>query len=268
MTWKTASCNDCPDAWLGDAEGIELGRSGLHALATGMASVCADTQGRARMLFDHVAQMRFVVSDLDTRCVPSLLSHVGEGDGFFKTTLLVHLLRLVDIPARMRWVQLESSLMTRGLWDFVRLSGQDFVYPLTEVFIEGRWICTDAYIFDPPLLAAVQGTLERRGWQSGFMAHRSGTSQWDARTDAYQRFDAADPAAMQLQDLGCAHSLADFTRQQPHRFRVTGSMRLAFASQADHCNQELERLRLGTEVPVGRLQTDMPPETSSTAPLT
>jgi hypothetical protein len=243
MTWKTATCNDSPDAWLGEAEGIDPGGSGLQALAMGMTRACTQPQERARVLFGHVAQMRFVISDLDTRCVPSLLAHTGEGDGFFKTTLLVHLLRLVGVPARMRWVQLESSLLTRGLWDFVRLSGQAFVYPLTEAFIDGRWICTDAYTMDAPLLAAVHRTLDRRGWDSGFMAHRAGTGQWDARSDAYQRFDGAHPAAMQVQDLGCAHSLADFTRRHPHRFRVTGAMRLAFVSQAEHFNQELGQLR-------------------------
>lgn len=243
MNWKTASCHDSPEAWLGEADGIDPEGSGLRAQAMDMTRACVHPRERALVLFQHVAQMRFVVSDLDTRCVPSLLRHAREGDGFFKTTLLVHLLRLVDVPARMRWVQLESSLLTRGLWDFVRLSGQAFVYPLTEAFIDGRWICTDAYTMDAPLLAAVHRTLDRRGWDSGFMAHRAGTGHWDARCDAYQRFDGADPAAMQVQDLGCAHSLADFTRRHPHRFRVTGAMRLAFVSQAEHFNQELGQLR-------------------------
>ncbi len=244
MIWKTASCNDSPEAWLGEAEGVDPAGCGLRALATGMTRACADPRERALVLFEHVAQMRFVVSDLDTRCMPSLLAHAGEGDGFFKTTLLVHLLRLVDVPARMHWVQLESSSLTRGLWDFVRLAGQAFVYPLTEAFIDGRWICTDAYTMDASLLAAVQRTLDQRGWDSGFMAHRAGTGQWDARSDTYQRFDAAHPETMQVQDLGCAHSLADFTRRHPHRFRVTGAMRMAFVSQAEHFNQALGQLRL------------------------
>ena len=244
MNWKTATCNDSPDAWQGEAEGIDLAGSGLHALAKGMTGVCTQAQDRARVLFEHVAQMRFVVSDLDTRCVPSLLAHTGEGDGFFKTTLLVHLLRLVEVPARMRWVQIESSLLTRGLWDFVRLAGQAFVYPLTEAFIEGRWICTDAYTMDAPPArrcaphAGPAGMGTAASWPTG-----AGTGHWDARSDAYQRFDGAHPAAMQVQDLGCAHSLADFTRRHPHRFRVTGAMRLAFVSQAEHFNQELGQLR-------------------------
>lgn len=160
MNWKTASCHDSPEAWLGEADGIDPEGSGLRAQAMDMTRACVHPRERALVLFQHVAQMRFVVSDLDTRCVPSLLRHAREGDGFFKTTLLVHLLRLVDVPARMRWVQLESSLLTRGLWDFVRLSGQAFVYPLTEAFIDGRWICTDAYTMDAPLLAAAEAAVQ------------------------------------------------------------------------------------------------------------
>jgi hypothetical protein len=244
MTWKTASCDDRPHLWQGEADGVELEGCGLRSLALGMTRNCPTPREQARVLFDHVAQMRFVMADLDTRCAPALLAHTFEGDGFFKATLLVHLMRLVGLPARMRWVQLESAQLTRGLWDFVRLSGQPFVYPLTEVHLDGRWHCTDAYTMDQPLLAAVHRALDRRGWDSGYMAHRAGTHRWDGQGDAFQRFDPADASDMQLQDLGCAHSLEDFMRRHPHRFVLTAAVRLAYVSQAEHINHELGHLRL------------------------
>ena len=199
MNWKTASCHDSPEAWLGEAEGVDPAGCGLHALATGMTRACADPRERALVLFEHVAQMRFVVSDLDTRCMPSLLAHAGEGDGFFKTTLLVHLLRLVDVPARMHWVQLESSSLTRGLWDFVRLAGQAFVYPLTEAFIDDRWICTDAYTMDAPLLAPVALPFPQHLWPAGQPGHRGG-HRLRRRPDAHH---------------GAAHLPAGARRQRP-----------------------------------------------------
>lgn len=65
---------------------------------------------------------------------------------------------------RLRWVQLDAQRLTRGLWEFVRHTGVPFVYPLTEVWLAGRWLCTDAYVQDPPLLAAVHRELDRCGW--------------------------------------------------------------------------------------------------------
>lgn len=244
MNWKTRLCDDDTSRWLGDAVGIELEASGLRALALGMVKACDSPAGAARVLFEHVAQLPFAVTDLDTRCDPRLLAHSHQGDAFSKATLWVHLLRLVQIPARMRWVQLESTLLTRGLWDFVRLTGQAFVYPLTEVCIDGRWLCTDAYILDAPLLAAVHHRLDRQGWNSGYLAHRTGTAHWDASADTHQRFAAEDPGSMQLQDLGCAHSFEDFIQRSPQHYMNTAAFRLAYASQANLMNQELEHMRL------------------------
>lgn len=65
---------------------------------------------------------------------------------------------------RLRWVQLDAQRLTRGLWEFVRHTGVPFVYPLTEVWLASRWLCTDAYVQDPPLLAAVHRELDRCGW--------------------------------------------------------------------------------------------------------
>ncbi len=44
MTWKTATCNDSPNAWLGEAEGIDPGDRGLQALAQGMTGACTQAQ--------------------------------------------------------------------------------------------------------------------------------------------------------------------------------------------------------------------------------
>ncbi len=244
MNWKTAACDDLPEGRLGDAVGVDLDGCGLRSLVAGMTRHCTGQVERALALFDHVAQMRFVMSDLDTRCDPLLLAHLAEGDGFFKGTLMVHLLRLAGLPARLRWLQIDSGQLMRGLWDFVGLAGQSFVYPVTETCVAGRWICTDAYTLDAPLIAAVHRELDRRGWTTGFLAHRAGATTWDGQHDAMQRFDPAEPAAMQVQDLGCSHSHADFMRRRPSSFRMTAAMRLAFASQAEHVNHELGHLRL------------------------
>lgn len=85
------------------------------------------------------------------RTLPEALHSLSAGGGCFKATLWLHLLRICHIPARMRWVELDPSDVTRGLGDFSRLAGMPFFYPLIEVWLQGRWHAVDAYAMDPPL---------------------------------------------------------------------------------------------------------------------
>lgn len=245
MNWKTCATDDRPEPWLGDALGVELEASGLRPLAQNITLACAGPTAAAQSLFRHVAQLPYAISDMEGRCNPRLLSLTSEGDAHFKATLFVHLLRLVGVPARMRWVQLQSELITRGFWDFVRHTGQPFVYPLTEVYLDERWLCTDAYALDAPLLEAVHQELDRRGWPCGYLAHRSGVAVWDAQTDAYQRFVPDDPQALLVQDMGCSHSEPDFAGTSQQNFRHNRVLQQAYASQAVLMAEELNRLRLG-----------------------
>ena len=241
--WTGCACEPDPQHWLGPAVGIDLGAPGLSERLASLLPAPLDEVSRAVALFRHVSALTFEVTDASLRTQPEALHRLGGGDAYFKATLLVHLLRLSGIPARMRWVEMEPRRLTWGLWDFLGHSGMPLFYPLTEVWLAGRWWTTDAYIMDPPLCAAVQKELRRRGRASGYFVHVDGVFHWDGRSHALQRFRADDRDSWPLRDLGCFHSHADFLATSRVAMPETDVTRMAYSHQARMMNEEFARMR-------------------------
>ena len=243
MSWRLREVDNNPQHWLGDAPGVQLGASGLRLRAQRLTQACTTPREQACALFEHVSQMPFGVIRISTRCQPAHQHRLRKADAYAKATLWVHLLRLCEIPARMRWVRLDATELTRGLWDFCRHVGQPFFYPLTEVFLEGRWLVTDAYIMDPLLFRAIQLELGQQRWTAGYFVHAQGQCGWDGQADAFQRFSPSDPASLPVEDFGCFHSHADFLARVRPDFRVTAVAQMAFVSQSVLMGRAFKRLR-------------------------
>lgn len=243
VNWRTSPSDDRPAVWLGSALGVHLEAPGLHALAMQLTERAADPSAQASALFRHVSHLPFELSDPALRTLPEALHSLSAGDGYFKATLWLHLLRICHIPARMRWVELDPSYVTRGLWDFSRLAGMPFFYPLIEVWLQGRWHAVDAYAMDPPLFKAVMSEMERRRWPAAYFVHRNGTCTWDGQGDALQRFSPLDPTSCPLRDLGCHHSHADFMRAWGRLVPETAVTHLAYENQTRMMNETFARLR-------------------------
>ena len=209
--WKTAVCNDDPQHWLGDAPGLTLGLARLRMTALRVTQLQSGNRAKAVALFNHVAQMPFEPTSDSKRANPHKLQFIKGGDAYAKAALFVHMLREIDIPSRMRWVDMNPKYLLRGLtWMSTRFS-----YPLTEIYVNERWLCTDAYIADADLLTVTRNKLFEKGWQSGYSFHRDGAARWDGRSDAYQRFSPDDQASWPIEDWGCYHSTADFWSHRP-----------------------------------------------------
>lgn len=243
MTWKTCASDDEPTRWLGSSLGIDLDAKGLRELAERLAGSAQGARFQALALFQYVAALPFEMSDPLERTSPAALSRLRSGDAYFKTTLMVHLLRLRAVPARMRWVELEPRRVSRGLWDFVGHTGMPFFYPLLEVWINGGWLTTDAYIMDAPLLEVVHRELAKRQGASGYFAHRDGVATWDGESDALQRFSLSDPESWPLRDLGSCHSHADFLRIHLATVPETDVTNMAYGHQARNANDIFARMR-------------------------
>lgn len=243
MNWKTTACDDDPSVWLGNAPGVDLQASGLPALVERLAPEDTDSRQVALAMFRYASALPFEISLPAERTQPGALCSLQAGDAYFKATLLVHLLRSCDVPARMRWVELEPRRLSRGLWDFVGHTGMPFFYPLTDAWLEGRWLTTDAYVMDPPLLRAVQRELARRRESSGFFVHRDGVADWDGRSDALQRFNEGDPESWPLRDMGGFHSHTDFLQKSLAAVPETQVTNMAYGHQARHANEAFARMR-------------------------
>jgi hypothetical protein len=265
MGWNRSGLQDDPTGWLGMAPGLDPQAPGVQDLCASITGGCRTPRDQALAIFHWVQDLPFVVLDARDRNDPSLLASRTCGDSYTKAALMVHLLRHCQIPARMRWVQMRAASLTQGLWDFLKHTDVPFFAPMTEVWLGDRWRCTDAYVFDLPLAKAVRSHLLERGWRSGFLMHVEGEQYWDGSTDAYLRFAGTDPESWPISDQGCFHSHADFLLRAEMPVREIVLTHMVYVRQLRLMNDALGALREGRAIPG---QTLMPPDTSSTAPLT
>lgn len=243
VDWRTCGCDDDPAIWLGDARGVRLGAEGLAPLVARCVAGEDGVVAQAVALFRHVSSLPLELSDPALRTVPEALHWQRAGDGYFKATLWLHLLRIAGIPARLRWVQLNPAYVTTGLWDFARLAGMPFFYPLTEVWLPGGWQSVDAYVMDPPLFRVVVAEIRARQLMAGFFVHRDGTCEWDGHGDALQRFSPSDPDSCPIRDFGCFHSHSDFLRAYGRVVPETAVTNMAYQNQTRLTNETFARMR-------------------------
>ncbi len=108
------------------------------------------------------------------------------GIGFCNTkgTLFVTMLRAAGIPARQRFV----NINTRIVRDFISPGTSYVDHSYTEVFLDERWIAVDSYIVDTALFEAARAKLVAENRLLGYGIHRNGTVNWDGKSDAFSQF--------------------------------------------------------------------------------
>jgi transglutaminase-like putative cysteine protease len=129
------------------------------------------------------------------------------GDAFGKSTLMVAMLRLVNIPARMRFVQLHGDV-ARGLAQGL----QTITHPVVECWVDDRWLKTDTHIYDIHYLAAAREKLNAAGWTVGYGIHRNAHSVWDGRDNVFAGFSPDRPDGQPLRELGVFDDPRRFNR--------------------------------------------------------
>jgi hypothetical protein len=157
-----------------------------------------------------------------------------------KSTLFVALLRAAGIPARQVFVDIDARVL-KGLLD----PGTPYVdHSYSEVWLDGRWIATDAYIVDAPMFIAAQHRLQAEGGVLGYGVHSKGTIQWTGMAPAFSQFN--DDGALQLNtraptpyaDVGAYYELEPLAWN-----RLNWVMRQAFGVLAASANATAEGLR-------------------------
>lgn len=74
-----------------------------------------------------------------------------------KSTLLMALLRAVDVPCRFHGFTIDKALQKgaiTGLW--YQLAPRNILHSWVEVFFQGRWVNLEGFILDKPYLSALQ----------------------------------------------------------------------------------------------------------------
>jgi len=165
-----------------------------------------------------------------------------RGLGFSKTkaVLMVALLRASGIPARIAMTDITSDIL-KGI---VSLPFPWIDHALVEVWIGDRWVRTDSYIVDAPLLGAVKARLINDGQEFGYGVHRDGTGDWDGKSDSFVQWVSSGPedrlsrrAPAPYPDLNTFNTFGT-----PHH-RLGPIGRLAYRAFTARANRKVDALR-------------------------
>jgi len=136
----------------------------------------------------------------------------GRGDAPDKAVLLVALLRLVDIPARLRYVELRGDIL-RGLTSSVASASR----PVAEIWLNAGWVRTDTYIFDAVYMAAARQRLKDTDWEWGYGIHRNGHGIWNGVDSAFLGGMPTEEDPMVIADLGVFHDPLTFVSSDAYK---------------------------------------------------
>jgi hypothetical protein len=203
---------DDPRPWLGrsaltDPEDPKL-RLRVHALT----QLCKTDREKALALYGYVKRLP-LARRIKTR--PHTAREVydfGRGDAPEKATLLVAMLRIAQLPARVRYVALRGDIL-RGIGAGVSQA----LRPIVELWVGDRWLRTDTFIFDPACMAAARQRLRDRGWEWGYGIHVNGHMVWNGHDDAYLGGVPNEGNPMVVRDLGVFHDHAQFLASRTFR---------------------------------------------------
>ena len=170
---------DDPDHWRGCTVILDLEDPKLRLRAQSLTQLCKNDREKALALYGYVKRMPVCKPlKLKLRTARQVMD-AGKGDAEDKASLLVALLRAADIPARLRYVEINGSIL-RGLVDSI----QSFSRPLVEVWLYGMWLRTDTFIFEATYMAAALKRLHADDWECGYGMHRKAQMIWNGTQSA------------------------------------------------------------------------------------
>lgn len=169
-----------PEHWLGSSELLDLDDSKLRLRAHSLTQLAKNEREKALAIYGFVKRMPFAKPFKLRLRSPRHVLDAGSGDALDKMGLLLALLRISGIPARIRFMRQPGEIL-RGLISHMAYAAR----PVAEIWLGGRWVATDTYIFDASYMAAARQRLAEEGWDCGYGIHRDGASIWDGVEDAF-----------------------------------------------------------------------------------
>lgn len=236
---------DDPQLWLRPSALLDLEDPKLRLRVHALTQLCKNEREKALALYRYVKRLplarRVKLRPLTAREV----FDAGRGDAPDKATLLVAMLRIAQLPARIRYVTLAGEIL-RGIAPGLREAGR----PIVEIWLHDRWLRTDTFIFDPTCMAAARQRLRDLGWEWGYGIHVNGHMVWDGLEDAFLGGVPTECDLMVVRDLGVFHDAGDFIRSRVFR-RHYSVLRVAhWMLLAPVVDWVLRNLRAGTMRPL------------------
>jgi hypothetical protein len=236
---------DDPQHWLGPSALIDLEDPKLRLRVRALTQLCKNDREKALAIYSFVKRLplsrRVKLRPLSAREV----FDAGRGDASDKATLLVAMLRLAQVPARMRFVSVSGEVL-RGIAPGLRQAAR----PLVEVWLHERWLRTDTYIFDPTCMAAARQRLKDRGWEWGYGIHVNGHMLWDGLGDAFLGGVPTECDLMVVREFGVFHDARGFVRSRAFRSQYSVARILYWTLLAPVMEWVLRGLRSGPVRPL------------------
>lgn len=166
----------------------------------------------------------------------------GIGQCNTKGTLLMALLRALDVPCRFHGFTIDKPLQKGAVTGLAYwLAPQRIIHSWVEVWLGGRWITLEGFILDAPYLASLQRRFPGKRRFCGYGAATPDLSspgvEWQGRDTFIQREGIAD-------DFGLFDSPDAFYRQ--HGSNLSGVKRWLYVRVIRHwMNRNVERIRRG-----------------------
>lgn len=194
-----------PRHWLGRTPLIDLEDPKLRLRVRSLTQLGKTDRERALAVYAFVKRMPLArAMKLRLRTAREVLD-AGRGDAPDKATLLVAMLRIARLPARVRYVALRGAIL-RGLASGVHQAAR----PVLEVWLHGRWVRTDTYIFDAAYMAAARQHLKDHAWEWGYGIHVDGAMVWDGSSDSFVGGPPTQENPMLVADLGAYSDPLEF----------------------------------------------------------
>lgn len=232
---------DNPANWVGATRLVDSAAPAIRRLAASLTQGQSDPAARVGAVFDHVSRrIRFGFATGFWDMSASAVLAAGVGYCNTKSTLFVALLRAAGVPARQRFMDIDAGVLAGIIDPGTRLVD----HSTTEVWLDGRWIETDAYIVDPPLLRAARRRLAATDAVFGYGIHRGGTSDWDTAAPAYSQYNRNAGGRLGAREWGVFADVGDFyARADGSWNRLNFIMRSGFGLLAAGANRRADALR-------------------------
>jgi hypothetical protein len=205
---------DAPRTWLRSTPLLDLQDPRLWIRATSLTQLSLNDRAKVLAIYAFVKRLPYRRPfKMGHRSAREVLD-AGWGDGPDKATLMIALLRQVGVPARLRIVRMDGRIL-RGLADHL----PSISWPFVEVWLDGRWIRTDTYIFDAAYTAAAREALKASGERYGFGVYVDGQSLWTALESVSLSPLPPGSDPMVLEDMGPFHDHDDYMASSGFRVR-------------------------------------------------
>lgn len=236
---------DKPQRWLANTPLLQFDHPKIRLLAKKLTGLKATQRDQAVACHGWVRTLPFGCIPDSTGTSALAVLRANKGDCHSKSTLLLALLRSLDIPSRMRFVTLKPDF----LFGIIDTGGQPIEHAYIEVLLDGQWQPTDSHVVDVRLAMAAKTRLKLESRSIGYGMHKDGAIAWDGRSTSFGQFSLTDPDSMPLHDWGAFDDPYQFYSSVPYvRDRLNWSSRFKWMVGASVVNRRVNAPR-ATPVP-------------------